>query len=185
MINEILKDAQARMKKSIENLHTALKRIRTGRANPSLLESITIDYYGNPTPVQQVANVSVEDGRSLVISPWEKQMVPVVEKAILASDLGITPNTSGDVIRLNMPPLTEETRKDFVKQAKSEAENTKVAIRNIRRDANGSIKNLLKEKEITEDEERGAEADIQKLTDKYVAEADNVFSIKEAELMSV
>lgn len=185
MIDEIMLDAEERMQKSMESLTNALKRVRTGRANASLLDSVTVDYYGTPTQISQVANVSVEEGRCLVISPWEKPMVPAIEKALLASDIGITPNTSGEVIRLNMPALTEETRKDFVKKAKAEAEAAKVAVRNIRRDANGSLKALLKDKEITEDEERGAEDDVQKLTDKYVAQSDAMFADKEKELMAV
>lgn len=185
MIDEIILDAEERMQKSMESLLTAMKRIRTGRANPSLLDSVMVDYYGSPTQISQVANISVEEGRSLVISPWEKHLSPDIEKAIMASDIGITPNTTGDVIRLNMPALTEETRKEFVRQAKSEAETAKVAVRNIRRDANSSVKSLLKEKEITEDEERGAEAEIQKVTDKYVAKSDAIFSDKEKDLMAV
>jgi ribosome recycling factor len=185
VIDEIREDAEARMGKSIESLQQAFARIRTGRASPSLLDDIKVDYYGSPTPLNQVANVNVEDGRSLLISPWEKKMVPVIEKAILKSDLGLTPNTTADVIRLPMPPLTEESRKGLTKHARSEAENARIAIRNIRRDANSTVKELLKEKEITEDEERGAEDAIQKLTDRFVARVDEILGEKESDLMEI
>jgi ribosome recycling factor len=185
VIDEIREDAEARMGKSIESLQQAFARIRTGRASPSLLDDIKVDYYGSPTPLNQVANVNVEDGRSLLISPWEKKMVPVIEKAILKSDLGLTPNTTADVIRLPMPPLTEESRKGLTKHARSEAENARIAIRNIRRDANSTVKELLKEKEITEDEERAAEDAIQKLTDRFVARVDEILGEKESDLMEI
>ena len=185
MIDEIREDAEARMGKSIESLQQAFARIRTGRASPSLLDDIKVDYYGSPTPLNQVANINVEDGRSLLISPWEKKMVPVIEKAILKSDLGLTPNTTADVIRLPMPPLTEESRKGLTKHARSEAENARIAIRNIRRDANSTVKELLKEKEITEDEERAAEDAIQKLTDRFVARVDEILGEKESDLMEI
>jgi len=185
VIDEIREDADARMGKSIESLQQAFARIRTGRASPSLLDDIKVDYYGSQTPLNQVANINVEDGRSLLISPWEKKMVPVIEKAILKSDLGLTPNTTADVIRLPMPPLTEESRKGLTKHARSEAENARIAIRNIRRDANSTVKELLKEKEITEDEERAAEDAIQKLTDRFVARVDEILGEKEADLMEI
>jgi ribosome recycling factor len=185
MIDEIIKDAEARMGKSIDSLHTELTKIRTGRAHPSLLDQIHVDYYGTGTPIKQVANVSVEDSRTLVVTPWEKDMVAKVEKAIMGSDLGLNPATAGTVIRIPMPPLTEERRKDLVKVVKHEAEQARVAIRNIRRDANSDFKDLLKEKEISEDEERKAEENIQKLTDTYVGKIDKVLADKEAELMEV
>lgn len=185
MINDIKKDADERMKKSVGAMIDAFKKVRTGRANPAILDGITVDYYGSPTAINQVANVVVEDGRTLAIIPWEKPMVPVIEKAIMKSDLGINPATSGDTIRVPMPALTEETRKDFIKQARAEAEKGRVSVRNIRRDANGTIKDLLKEKEISEDEERKGEADIQKLTDGYIAEIDKLLEEKEKDLMQV
>ena len=185
MIDEIIKDAEVRMGKSIESLHTEFAKIRTGRAHPSLLDQIHVDYYGADTPINQVANVNVEDSRTLVVTPWEKDMVAKVEKAIMGSDLGLNPATAGTVIRIPMPPLTEERRKDLVKVVKQEAEQARVAIRNIRRDANSDFKDLLKEKEISEDEERKAEENIQKLTDTYVGKIDQVLSDKEAELMEV
>ena len=185
MINEIQSDAEQRMKKSVEALTGAFAKIRTGRAHPSILESVTVDYYGAQTPLSQVANINIEDARTLSIQPWEQQLVPAIEKAIMKSDLGLNPNSAGAVIRVPMPPLTEETRKGYIRQARQEAENGKIAIRNIRRDANSSVKDLLKEKEITEDEERRAEDTIQKLTDKYVAEVDVVLAAKEKDLMQV
>jgi ribosome recycling factor len=185
MIDEIIKDAEVRMGKSIESLQTELTKIRTGRAHPSLLDQIQVDYYGASTPINQVANVTVEDSRTLVVTPWEKDMVAKVEKAIMASDLGLNPATAGTVIRIPMPPLTEERRKDLVKVVRHEAEQARVAIRNIRRDANSDFKDLLKEKEISEDEERKAGENIQKLTDTYVGRIDKVLADKEAELMEV
>ena len=185
MLNEIKKDAQARMGKSIESLRHALVKVRTGRANAGLVDSIKVNYYGSDMPLSQVASVAVTDARSITITPWEKQMVGPVEKAILASDLGLTPNTAGTVIRLNIPALTEERRKDLAKVVHSEGEDAKVAIRNIRRDANTQVKGLLKEKQITEDEASGAEADIQKITDGAIKDVDEVIKGKEQELMSV
>ncbi|MGD2053921.1 MAG: ribosome recycling factor [Gammaproteobacteria bacterium] len=185
MINEIIQDAEVRMGKSIDALHTEFKKIRTGRAHPSLLDQIHVDYYGADTPINQVANVTVEDSRTLAVTPWEKDMVAKVEKAIMNSDLGLNPATAGTVIRIPMPPLTEERRKDLVKVVRHEAEQARVAIRNIRRDANSDFKDLLKEKEISEDEERNAEDQIQKLTDTYVGKIDKVLAEKEAELMEV
>ena len=185
MIDDIIKDAEVRMSKSIDSLHTEFAKIRTGRAHPSLLDQIHVNYYGADTPVNQVANVTVEDSRTLVVTPWEKDMVAKVEKAIMASDLGLNPATAGTVIRIPMPPLTEERRRDLVKVVRHEAEQARVAIRNIRRDANSDFKDLLKEKEISEDEERRAEDRIQKLTDTYVGKIDKVLAGKETELMEV
>lgn len=185
MINDILKDAESRMKKSIEALANNFNKIRTGRAHPSLLDTVQVNYYGSPMPINQVANVSVEDGRTLTVSPWEANMVPEIEKAIMKSDLGLNPSTSGSVIRLPLPALTEETRKGFTKQAKAEAENGRVSLRNIRRDALAQIKSLLNDKEIGEDEERRAEAEVQKITDKYVAEVDAALAAKEKDLMAI
>ena len=185
MINEIQKDAQERMQKSVNAMLDAFKKVRTGRANPSILDGITVDYYGSPTEIAQVANIIVEDGRTLAINPWEKPMVSVIERAIMKSDLGINPATNGDIIRIPMPMLTEETRKDFIKLARAEAEKGRISIRNIRRDANGDIKALEKEKEISEDEERQGEDAIQKITDKYIAEIDGLLAGKEKDLMQV
>lgn len=185
MISDIHKDAQARMNKSIEALRHDLVKVRTGRASTALVEHIRVNYYGSDVPLSQVASVAVVDARSLTITPWEKQIVGAVEKAILASDLGLTPNTAGTVIRLNMPALTEERRKDLSKRVHGEGEDTKVAIRNIRRDANHQVKELLKDKQITEDESTRSEADIQKLTDKAIRDVDDVVRAKEQELMAV
>lgn len=185
MIDEIEMQAEARMEKCIEALGQAFARIRTGRASPSLLDDISVEYYGAPTPLNQVASVTVEDARALLISPWEKKMVPVIEKAILKSDLGLTPSSTADVIRLPMPPLTEESRKQLGKQARSEAEGARVAIRNVRREANSELKKLLKDKAISEDEERGGEDAIQKLTDRFVARVDELLQKKEADLMEI
>lgn len=185
MLNEIKKDAQARMGKSIDALRHALVKIRTGRANAGLVDSIKVNYYGSEMPLSQVASVAVTDARSITITPWEKQMVGPVEKAILGSDLGLTPTTAGTVIRLNIPALTEERRKDLAKVVQSEGEDAKVAIRNIRRDANTQVKGLLKEKQITEDEASASEADIQKITDGAIKDVDDVIKGKEVELMSV
>lgn len=162
-----------------------LQKIRTGRAHPSLLDHLSVSYYGNDTPLKQVANVSVEDSRTLVVTPWEKDMVKAVEKAIMTADLGLNPSTAGTVIRIPMPPLTAERRRDLVRIVKQEAEGAKVAVRNIRRDANSDFKELLKEKEVSEDEARAAEDGIQKLTDAYVAKIDTVLAAKETELMEV
>ena len=185
MIDEIIADAESRMGKSIEAFKHELSKIRTGRAHPSLLDHIKVDYYGSEVPLAQAANISVEDSRTLMVSPWEKPMVQAIEKAIMKSDLGLNPNTAGMIIRIPLPPLTEERRKDMVRIVRAEAEGGKVAIRNIRRDANGDFKDLLKEKEISEDEERGAQEDIQKLTDRYVKEVDALLGTKEAELMEI
>lgn len=185
MINEIKKDAQTRMAKSIETLRHTLIKVRTGRASTALVEHLKVSYYGSDMPLSQVASVVVSDARSLTITPWEKQMVGAVEKAILASDLGLTPNTAGTTIRLNLPALTEERRKELSKVVHGEGEDTKVAIRNIRRDANQQVKDLLKDKTITEDDVRRAEEEIQKLTDKSIKDVDDVVKAKEQELMAV
>lgn len=185
MINEIKADARSRMEKSVESLGYAFAKIRTGRAHPSILDAVRMDYYGSEVPVSQVANISVEDARTLAVTPWEKQMVGDIEKAIMKSDLGLNPASAGDVIRVPMPPLTEETRKGFTKQARAEAEQAKVAVRNIRRDALADVKDLLKEKEITEDDDRRAGDEIQKLTDEMVKRIDQSLQEKEADLMEV
>jgi len=185
MINDIKKEAGERMQKGVDALKTTLAKLRTGRANAALLDHITVDYYGSEVPLSQVANIVVEDARTISISPWEKNMVSPVEKAILKSDLGLTPNTAGQIIRIIMPPLTEERRRDLVKVVKSEAEQSRVGIRNIRRDANQMIKELAKEKEISTDEEKRGETEIQKLTDQYVEKIESVVETKEKELMSM
>ncbi|HED35929.1 MAG TPA: ribosome recycling factor [Gammaproteobacteria bacterium] len=185
MIDEITQDAQKRMLKSVESLRTELTKIRTGRAHPSLLDQVMVDYYGSMTPIKQVANVVAEDSRTLAVTPWEKPMVKAIEKAIMSADLGLNPLTAGTVIRVPMPALTEERRRDLVRVVKAEGESGKVAVRNIRRDANSDFKELLKEKEISEDESRNAEEAIQKLTDKYVAEIDVLLDAKEKEMMEI
>ena len=183
MIKEIIDDAEKRMEKSLNSLEVAFAKIRTGRAHPSLLDGVTISYFGANTPINQLANISVEETRSLIISPWEKQLIPEIEKAILKSDLGLNPSSSSDSIRLPMPPLTEENRRDLARIAKSEAENARIAVRNIRRDANGDLKDFLKEKEITEDEQRRGEEAIQKLTDGMIKKVEVALTAKEADLM--
>ncbi|MBB5883293.1 MULTISPECIES: ribosome recycling factor [Xanthomonas] len=185
MLNEIKQDAQTRMAKSIDALRHTLIKVRTGRASTALVEHLKVNYYGSDMPLSQVASVAVADARSLTITPWEKQMVGAVEKAILASDLGLTPNTAGTTIRLNLPALTEERRRELSKVVHGEGEDTKVAIRNIRRDANQQVKDLLKDKKVTEDEARASEDDIQKLTDKAIKDVDDVVKGKEQELMAV
>lgn len=185
MINDIKKDAQTRMHKTVESLGQAFAKIRTGRAHPSILESITVPYYGVDTPLNQAANITVEDARTLVVTVFDKSMAQAVEKAIMTSDLGLNPASAGTVIRVPMPPLTEETRKGYTKQARAEAENARVAVRNIRRDAITQLKDLLKDKEISEDEDRRAQDDIQKITDKFVAEVDKALEQKETDLMAV
>ena len=185
MLAEIKKDAQTRMQKSVDALKHDLVKLRTGRASTAIVEHLKVNYYGSDMPLSQVASVAVADARSLTITPWEKQMVAAVEKAILASDLGLTPNTAGQVIRINLPALTEQRRKELSKHVHAAGEDAKVAVRNVRRDAMQQVKELLKEKQITEDEERRAEEDIQKLTDKSVKDVDAVVKDKEAELMAV
>jgi ribosome recycling factor len=185
MIDDIKKDAETRMAKSVEALRHELAKIRTGRAHPSLLDHITVDYYGTETPIKQVANVTAEDARTLAVSPWEKSMVQAIEKAIMQSDLGLNPNTAGTVIRVPMPPLTEERRRDLIKVARQEAEQGRVAIRNIRRDANSELKEMVKEKMISEDDERRGQELVQKLTDSFVKQVELVLEEKEADLMSI
>jgi len=185
MIDDIKKDAETRMKKSIEALRGELSKLRTGRAHPNLLDHVTVDYYGSMVPINQVANIGTEDARTLTVTPWEKSMVQAVEKAIITSDLGLNPATAGSVIRVPMPQLTEERRRDMIRVVRQEGEQAKVAIRNIRRDANGDLKDLLKEKEITEDEERHGQDEIQKLTDRYTAEVDKVLEQKEKDLLEI
>jgi len=185
MIDDIKRDADVRMGKSLDSLLSHFGRIRTGRANPAILDGIDVPYYGTDTPLNQVASISVEDARTLVVSPWEKQLVPEIEKAILKSDIGITPASSGDVVRVPLPPLTEENRRDLARQARQEAEAARVAIRNIRRDAVTHIKELVKDKEIAEDDGHRAEEDIQKLTDKRIKEVDDALAAKDADLMEI
>ncbi|MEY2777642.1 MAG: hypothetical protein RLY30_1740 [Pseudomonadota bacterium] len=182
---EVKQAADQKMSRSLESLKTNLSKIRTGRAHPGLLENIQVDYYGSPTPLSQVANLTLIDARTIGVAPWEKKMVAVVEKAIRESDLGLNPANSGDLIRVPMPPLTEERRKELTKVVKGEGEEAKVAIRNIRRDANEQLKKAVKDKLISEDDERRAQDDIQKITDRFVAEVDKLISQKEAELMTV
>lgn len=185
MLNDLKKDAADRMAKCVVALRGEYKRMRTGRASTALLEHLKVEYYGSESPISQVANVIVEDARTLSVTPWDKSMVGPIEKAIYKSDLGLTPNTAGTVIRVALPPLTEERRRDLTKVAKAEAENARVAVRAVRRDVLQDIKELLKEKEISQDDERKAADDIQKLTDKYVAEVDAVCAEKEKELLQV
>jgi ribosome recycling factor len=185
MIEETKSDAKTRMSKSVEALKHSLGKVRTGRAHPSLLDHLSVPYYGSEVPLSQVSNVAVEDSRTLTVTPWEKSMVPVIEKAIISSDLGLNPMTAGMVIRIPLPPLTEERRRDLIRVVRQDAENARVAIRNIRRDANQELKLLLKEKEISEDEDRKAQEAIQALTDQYIAEVDKVLEAKEAELLEV
>jgi len=185
MIADIKKDAETRMSKSVEALRHELQRLRTGRASTALIEHLRVSYYGNDVPISQVANVAVADARSITIQPWEKTMVQPIEKAIMTSDLGLNPVTAGTMIRINLPPLTEERRKELSKHVHHEGESAKVAVRNIRRDAMHHVQQLLKDKKITEDEERRAEDDVQKLTDKYVKGVDEVVKAKEQELMAV
>ncbi|MCW5579858.1 MAG: ribosome recycling factor [Luteimonas sp.] len=185
MLNEIKKDAQTRMAKSVEALRHTLVKVRTGRATTALVDHLKVNYYGSDMPLSQVASVAVADARSLTITPWEKQMVGAVEKAILASDLGLTPNTAGTVIRLNLPALTEERRRELSKVVHGEGEDAKVAIRNIRRDAIQQVKELLKEKAISEDDERRTETEVQKITDQAIKDVDDVVKSKEQELMAV
>lgn len=185
MLNDIKKDARERMAKSVTALQQELTKIRTGRAHTSLLDHITVEYYGSQVPLNQVSNVGVEDSRTLTVTPWEKEMVAVVEKAILNSDLGLNPASAGTVIRVPLPPLTEERRKDLIRVVRHEAEGGRIAVRNIRRDAIHDVKDLLKEKMIGEDDERRAEEEIQEITDKFVAEIDAILDDKESELMEI
>jgi ribosome recycling factor len=185
MIDDIKKDAAERMSKSVEALRHELAKIRTGRAHPSLLDHVMVSYYGSDVPIKQVANVNVEDARTLTVTPWERNMVQAVEKAIMSSDLGLNPNTAGTVIRVPMPPLTEERRRDLIRVARHEAEQARVAVRNVRRDANHELKELVKEKMISEDDDRRGQEIVQKLTDQFVKEIEQVVEEKEADLMSI
>ena len=185
MLNEIKKDAEVRMGKSIDSFKTDLAKVRTGRAHTSLLDTVMVPYYGSDVPLSQVANVSVSDARTLSVSPWEKDMVAAIEKAIMSSDLGLNPSTVGTTMRIPLPPLTEERRKDLIKVVRKEGEGAKVAVRNIRRDALGDIKSLLKDKDISEDDDRKAADQIQKITDVKVAEIDELLKTKEKELMEI
>lgn len=185
MINDVKKTAEQKMQKSIEALKTDLGKVRTGRAHTGILDHVMVDYYGSPTPVNQVANVTLVDSRTLGVAPYEKKLAAAIEKAIRDSDLGLNPSSVGDIVRVPMPALTEERRKDLIKVVRGEAENSRVAIRNIRRDANNHLKDLLKDKSISEDEERRGQDDIQKLTDKYIAEVEKVLQAKEADLMAI
>ena len=184
-VTEIKKSADQKMKKTVETLKADLHKVRTGRAHTGILDHLQVEYYGNPTPLNQVANVSVLDARTLGVAPWEKNMVSVVEKAIRDSDLGLNPATVGDVVRVPMPPLTEERRRELIKVVKREAENARVAVRNIRRDANHELKELLKAKDVSEDDDHRAQDEVQKLTDRHVAEIDEALAAKEADLMAV
>jgi ribosome recycling factor len=185
MLEDLKKDAAARMAKCVQTFQADLKKLRTGRAHPSLVEHLKVDYYGSEVPLQQVASIAVEEGRTLVISPWEKSVVQAIEKAIFKSDLGLTPQTHGTLIRIPMPALTEERRRDIIKMVKSEAENARVAVRGVRREVNAELKEMLKEKLIAQDDDRRAQEDIQKLTDKHVAEIDQAMADKEKELLQV
>ncbi|MFN0314605.1 MAG: ribosome recycling factor [Burkholderiales bacterium] len=185
MIGEVKKSTEQKMQKTLDALKADLGKVRTGRAHTGLLDHITVDYYGTQTPLNQVANMSLLDARTIAVSPWEKKMAPAIEKAIRDSDLGLNPATVGEVVRVPMPALTEERRKDLIKVVRGEAENARVAARNVRRDANHHLKDLIKDKKISEDDERRGEADVQKLTDHYIGEIDKLLHTKEAELMAV
>ena len=185
MLEDVQKDARERMTKCVQNFQTDLKKLRTGRAHPSLIEHLKVDYYGSEVPLQQVASIAVEEGRTLVISPWEKAVVQAIEKAIFKSDLGLTPQTAGTVIRIPMPPLTEERRREITKVLRHDAENARVAVRNVRRDVMNDIKERLKKKLVSQDDERRAETEVQKLTDKHVADIDTLLAAKEKEVMQV
>jgi ribosome recycling factor len=185
MINDVKKTAEQKMTKSVETLKLDLGKVRTGRAHTGLLDHIHVDYYGSPMPLNQVGNVTLADARTITVQPWEKKLIPVIEKAIRDSDLGLNPATSGDVIRIPMPPLTEERRKELIKVVRHEAENARVAVRNVRREANEHLKKLLKDHQVSEDDERHAQQDVQKLTDRFIAEIDKVLAAKETDLMAI
>lgn len=185
MIADVKKTAEQKMIKSLESLKTDLGKVRTGRAHTGILDHVMVDYYGNPTAISQVANITLMDARTIAVQPWEGKLVGAVEKAIRDADLGLNPSSQGNLIRVPMPALTEERRRDLIKLVKTEGENAKVAMRNVRRDANAQLKDLLKDKAISEDDERRAQDDIQKLTDKYIAEIDKALVAKEADLMAV
>jgi ribosome recycling factor len=185
MIADVKKTAEQKMKKSIEALKNDLGKVRTGRAHTGLLDHVTVDYYGTPTPIPQVANVTLVDGRTIGVAPWDKKMGPAIEKAIRDSDLGLNPSSMGDLVRVPMPALTEERRRDLIKVVRHEGENARVAVRNVRRDAIHQLKELLKQKQVAEDDEHRAQDDIQKLTDRYIAEIDKALQAKEADLMAI
>ena len=185
MLEDLKKDARERMTKCVQTFQADLKKLRTGRADPSLIEHLKVDYYGNDTPLNQVANIAVEDGRTLVVSPWEKSMVQAIEKAIHKSDLGLNPMTAGTIIRIPMPALTEERRRDITKVLRQDAEGARVAVRNVRRDVMNDIKDLLKEKLVSQDDEKRAEVEVQKLTDKHIADIEQLLTAKEKEVMQV
>jgi ribosome recycling factor len=185
MLEDVKKDALARMQKCIVAYRNELKKLRTGRAHPSLLDHVRVEYYGNEVPLSQAANIALEDSRTLTVTPWDKAMVGAIEKAIMKSDLGLMPNTAGTVIRVPMPPLTEERRRDLTKVVKHEAENARVSVRNVRRDVMNELKDMLKEKKVSQDDDRRAQDDVQKLTDKHVAEIDQMLAEKEKELLQI
>ncbi|MCA3069588.1 MAG: ribosome recycling factor [Rhodocyclaceae bacterium] len=185
MIAEVKKNAEQKMVKSVEALKANLAKVRTGRAHPGILDHIQVDYYGSPTPITQVANITLIDARTIGVTPWEKKMASTIEKAIRDSDLGLNPSTTGELVRVPMPSLTEERRRDLIKVVRGEGEDAKVAVRNIRRDANAELKALLKDKKVAEDDERRAQDDVQKLTDRFISEIDKALQVKEAELLAV
>ena len=185
MIAEVKKSAEQKMVKSVEALKANLAKVRTGRAHPGILDHIQVDYYGSPTPLTQVANITLIDARTIGVTPWEKKMASTIEKAIRDSDLGLNPSTTGELVRVPMPSLTEERRRDLIKVVRGEGEDAKVAVRNVRRDANAELKALLKDKKVAEDDERRAQDDVQKLTDRFIAEIDKALQVKEAELLAV
>lgn len=185
MLDDLKKDASARMQKCVQSFQGELKKLRTGRAHPSLIEHLKVDYYGSEVPLQQVANISIEDARTLVVSPWEKNMVAAIERAIHKSDLGLTPNTAGTVIRIPLPPLTEERRRDITKVVRQDAENARVSVRSVRRDSIADMKEMLKEKMISQDDERRGQEEVQKLTDRFIAEIDQLLAAKEKEILQV
>ena len=185
MISEVKQNTEQKMVKSVEALKANLAKVRTGRAHPGILDHIQVDYYGSPTPITQVANITLIDARTIGVTPWEKKMASTIEKAIRDSDLGLNPSTTGELVRVPMPSLTEERRRDLIKVVRGEGEDAKVAVRNVRRDANAELKTLLKDKQVAEDDERRAQDDVQKLTDRFIAEIDKALQVKEAELLAV
>ena len=185
MIAEVKQNTEQKMVKSVESLKANLAKVRTGRAHPGILDHIQVDYYGSPTPITQVANITLIDARTIGVTPWEKKMASTIEKAIRDSDLGLNPSTTGELVRVPMPSLTEERRRDLIKVVRGEGEDAKVAVRNVRRDANAELKALLKDKQVAEDDERRAQDDVQKLTDRFIAEIDKALQVKEAELLAV
>lgn len=185
MLDDLKKDATTRMQKCVQSFQSELKKLRTGRAHPSLIEHLKVEYYGTEVPLQQVANISIEDARTLVVSPWEKNMVAAIERAIHKSDLGLTPNTAGTVIRIPLPPLTEERRRDITKVVRQDAENARVSVRSVRRDSLADMKEMLKEKMLSQDDERRGQEEIQKLTDRFIAEIDQQLAAKEKEILQI